>query len=372
MKKVISTGAALLGLLAVACADETASEFSKDDPLPTGDSGAALPEMGPSGTSSACVSELAHAELAPTNLVIIYDKSGSMGDTRGGFDPALKWNPVNAGMKQFFSDPYSKTLQASLQFFPIEDDTIQTACGAAYRTPAVPLQSAANAAFSEALDTTTPSGGTPTLPALQGALAYAKDVATARPSDKTVVVLVTDGEPGFYDEQQKAFVPGCADNDVTHVAAAAKAARDASPSIATYVVGVGPKLESLNAVAAAGGTSAAVMVDVNDPAVTKATIVSALDGIRHEEVACDFALPSPPAGQELDPNAVNVALKNADGSENLLSYSSGCKSADGWRYDDSANPTRIFLCSAACDAAKTASGGGVSIAFGCKMKVDVQ
>ena len=53
-----------------------------------------------------------------------FDKSGSMGDTATGFDPALKWTPVGTGMKEFFADPYSKTLRASLQFFPLDDNTI--------------------------------------------------------------------------------------------------------------------------------------------------------------------------------------------------------------------------------------------------------
>lgn len=371
MRRVLSASSVVvLGLLAFACG-ESESKFSDaaENGAPT--TGNALPEIGPSGTASACVTELASAELAPTNLVIVYDKSGSMGDTASGFDPAQRWNPVSAGMKQFFADPYSKTLRASLQFFPLSDDTIATSCAHPYATPAVPLTSAADPAFVAALDRTAPSGGTPTLPALEGGIAYAEEVASSRPGDKTVVVLVTDGEPGFYDPQQNVYVPGCVNNDVVHVAEAARAAREGS-ALPTYVIGVGPKLESLNAVAAAGGTNAAIMVDVNDPAATKSAIVGALDSIRRREIACDFAVPPPPPGQELDPYAVNVVLKNSDGTENVLSYSKTCGAEDGWRYDDIQKPSRILLCNAACNAAKAGREGSVSIAFGCKTKIDIR
>ncbi len=373
MKRGVFLGAVvLLGLVAAACGDENASTFSdKKEQTPPG-STPALPEIGPSGTGSACVTEVSRADLAPTNLIIVYDKSGSMGDAAGGFDPAKKWIPVGAGMKEFFADPYSKTLRASLQFFPLSDDTIQTACAHPYATPTVALRPASDPAFVEALDKTKPSGGTPTLPALQGGITYAKEIAAARPTEKTVIVLVTDGEPGFFDPGTQKFEPGCANNDVSNVAAAAKAAKDGTPSIPTYVVGVGPSLQSLNAVAAAGGTNAALMVDVNDAAATKSAIVNALNGIRQQEIACDFSLPPPPGGQELDPLAVNVALKNADGSENVLSYSKECKTPDGWRYDDAVNPTRIFLCESSCTAARGTKDGSVSIAFGCKTKVEVQ
>ena len=375
-KPMFVTASLALSILLVACGNDAASTFN--DPAPPADpssgvpTGSSLGEIGPKGTASACVNDVVSAELAPTNLVIIYDKSGSMGDAATGFDPTMKWLPVGTGMKEFFADPYSKTLRASLQFFPLNDDTIASTCSYAYATPSVPLTIAADPAFTQAIDTTKPSGGTPTLPALTGAIAYAKQIATARPGDKTAVVLVTDGEPGFWDATQNAFVPGCVDNDVAHAAAAAKTAFEASPPVPTYVVGVGSKLDSLNAIATAGGTNSAVIVDTADPAKTKTDIVNALGAIRKSEVSCDFSIPPSPAGQELDPYAVNVVLSQSDGSEKVLGYSKACETNDGWKYDDVAHPTRILLCSNACGDARTSSLGKVSIAYGCKTHVAVK
>jgi hypothetical protein len=378
MKRVMSAACAAIALGLFACGTDS-SEFGNQGPpdqnspngVPNGSSG--LPEIGPKGTGSACVNQVVSAQLAPTNLVFMYDKSGSMGDNvNSSFDPNLKWNPVNAGMKGFFADPYSSTLRASLQFFPENDITIQTACDFAYGTPQVALTMASDPAFVTTLDQTKPEGGTPTLPALQGAIAYAKDTAAARPTDKTAVVLVTDGEPGFWDAAQNAFVPGCPDNDVAHVTAAAKAAFEGTPSIPVYVVGVGPSLDKLNEVAAAGGTGAAMMVNVSDPATTKNEITSALGKIRTQTVSCEFSIPPAPAGQQLDPFAVNVVLTHSDGSQKVLSYSKSCGDADGWQYDNPSAPTRITLCSAACDEARASTQGNVSLAFGCKTQVAVQ
>lgn len=375
MKRKTIIGASLacaLGLLA--CGSDAGSTFGDED-LSPGDSpngvpsGATIGEIGPLGTGSACVSEVASAELAPTNLVFIYDKSGSMGDVATGFDPATKWIPVGTGMKEFFADPYSQTLRASLQFFPLADDTIETTCAYPYATPTVALTNASDGSISAAIDATTPSGGTPTLPALQGAISYAKQVAADRPGDKTAVVLVSDGEPGFYDGN--AFVPGCQDNDVAHAAAAAKVAFESAPSVPTYVIGVGPKLAALSSIASAGGTTNAVMVDTADPAKTKLDIVAALGAIRKTEVSCDFSIPPSPAGKELDPFAVNVVLKQGDGTERVIGYSKDCAVEGGWRYDDAAAPKRILLCSASCSDARASSLGKVAIAFGCKTQVVV-
>jgi hypothetical protein len=112
-------------------------------------------------------------------------------------------------------------------------------------------------------------------------------------------------------------------------------------------------------------------VDTADPATTKTAIVNALAAIRKSEVSCDFAIPPAPAGQELDPYAINVVLQQESG-EKVLGYSKACDTTEGWKYDDVTNPKRILLCASACNDARTASAGKVSIAYGCKTHVAVQ
>jgi len=311
--------------------------------------------------------------LQPVNLVMMFDRSGSMGDVNNKpvpYDPALKWNPVTTGMKSFLTDPGSVTLNASLQFFPLGDD-IPGVCGYPYATPKVALTPLATPTpFVDAITATLPNGGTPTLPALQGAIDYAKETATKRPSERTVVVLVTDGEPGMM--VNGTFAEGCTNNDTAHVAAAAADALAGKPSISTYVIGVGPSLDKLNAVAAAGGTKAAMMVSVDDPTKTKGIFQDTLNAIRSDTMSCNFAVPPPPDGQQIDTGAVNVVYTGSNTGESVLTYSKDCAVANGWHYDNPSAPTQIELCPASCGVAQKDRGGKLTLAFGCVTKTVVK
>jgi hypothetical protein len=362
-------------LLAAACGGSSGSTFPGGSGQSSGQSGdgsqgsnGTPPDLlggGPSGTNAACVTSTANAALSPANLVVMYDKSGSMGDTSEGFDPALKWTPVNQAMEAFFGDPGSAGLSASLQLFPQGTD-LSSVCGYDYATPKVPLSALGTNPnpLTAALQATSPSGGTPTLPAMQGAVAYAKQVAAQQPQSKTVIVLVTDGDPGFGINGQ--FAVGCTNNDIPHVAAAAEAALQGSPSIPTYVIGVGSDFTNLNAIAAGGGTKQATIVSVTDPAKTSGIFQQALDAIRAQTLSCDFALPQPPSGQQINPLAVNVVFDDGSGKQTTLTYDATCASGAGWHYDDLAAPTKVELCPATCQAVQADAKGALTLAFGCK------
>ena len=356
----------------VACSGSSGSAFGDKGP----DQGNGGPNLGefstdPVGTNAACVTAIKNASLPAVNLVLMYDKSGSMGDPAEGGNPVLKWIPVNAGMKAFFADSASAGYNASLQFFPAPGDITAT-CGAAYDQPLVPLTSlAAGAALAAALDAAEPQGGTPTLPALLGAISYAQKTSAARPDEKTVVVLVTDGEPGLMVNGQ--FGPGCVNNDISHVASAARDAFQASTSIPTYVIGVGTSLTKLESIATAGGTGHAFLISVNDPAKTRTELQKAFESIRSQlKVSCNFAVPAAPEGQTLDKDHINVAFTPSGGTAKPLVYSKDCSAENGWRYDNAAAPTQIQLCPATCGSAQSDPNGKLSVAVGCKTNVQVQ
>src|SRR6478736_4381753 len=99
-----------LALILVACGGSDASQFGNgSDPNGNGGAGGDGNQFStdPVGTNAACVTDMKSASLPAVNLVIMYDKSGSMGNPSEGGDPNVKWIPVNAGMKSFFSDPRS-------------------------------------------------------------------------------------------------------------------------------------------------------------------------------------------------------------------------------------------------------------------------
>lgn len=362
--------AVLLGAM-VACSGSDGSSFPGGVPAGSssggnagsGSYGGGAFGIGPAGTNSPCVSSVAQANLADADLVVMLDRSGSMGDPNEGFNPALKWTPVTAALKSFFTDPSSAGISASLQFFPQGAD-LTSVCSYAYGTPLVALTPTSSPMpLVSAIDATQPAGGTPTLPALQGAVAYAEQVAAAHPLDKTVVVLATDGDPGFGINGQ--FEAGCTNNDIPHVAAVAQAAFAGKPSIPTYVIGVGPDLQNLDAIASAGGTGQAVMVPVNDPTQTGQTFESALNTIRSASLPCQFSIPPAPSGKTINPYAINVILVDAKGTQSVLTYSADCSNASGWHYDNPSAPTTVLLCSGACSSARGDAGGKVTLAFGC-------
>jgi hypothetical protein len=287
-----------------------------------------------------------------------------MGDPNEGFSPTVKWIPVTTALKAFLTDPKSAGIAASLQFFPQGGD-VASVCAYNYATPLVPLTALTSPApLIASIDATLPAGGTPTLPALQGAITYAQTVAAQHPLDKTVVVLATDGDPGFGINGQ--FAAGCTNNDIPHVAAIAQAAFAGTPSIPTYVIGVGPDAQNLDAISTAGGTGKATMIPVSgDPTQTLSTFEAALQSVRAASLTCQLAIPAPPNGETINHNAVNVVLIAGTGQQTVLPYSADCSNQSGWHYDNPTNPTAVELCTAACSSARSDASGKVTLAFGC-------
>ncbi len=116
--------------------------------------------------------------------------------------------------------------------------------------------------FAAALDANKPGGGTPTLPAESGAIAYAQQVAAGLPAgEKVAIVLVTDGDPN--------------DCVSTPDKVAAEAAAVAS-TIKTYVIGVGPDATKLDTIATGGGTAPHIQVDTSSASTTAADLRAAI------------------------------------------------------------------------------------------------
>jgi Mg-chelatase subunit ChlD len=97
-----------------------------------------------------------------------------------------------------------------------------------------------------------PRGEPPTGSALRGACRYAAARRLSAPDRRVAVLLVTDGEP-----QTKVSMATC---DATLPDAVAAAQDCLAGGVRTYVLGVGPALDNLGQIAAAGGTMHAYLV----------------------------------------------------------------------------------------------------------------
>jgi hypothetical protein len=243
-----------------------------------------------------------------------------------------------------------------------------------YATPAVeiaPLPGNATALVSS-LAGSEPIGLTPTPAALQGAIDRAAAHAIANPTHRVFTVLATDGLPtecvpiGVTDVDE-------AVNAVANIAAAGFAS---SPSIETYVIGVfapddPDPLAKLDRMAAAGGTANAFIVDATQDVAQQ--LIAALAEIRGGTLDCEFQLPTPPAGQELDYHLVNVEV-STEGEQLELFYvqrEEDCGRAEhGWFYDvepeEGGVPTQIRVCEQTCTTFRQLAGGAtVDIRLGC-------
>jgi hypothetical protein len=360
-----------------------------------------------------CEDQTEPAKLTPVNLVFMIDKSGSMGDQDlngdGFYDQAnewqntpFRWDPVKEALIAFFNDPGEEGLEASIEFFPDGSQPTGPDTGVCrmqqYQNPAAPMtpldDDVGRQMLITRLENTTPNGGTPTLPALQGAIEYARQTMTENPGSKSVVVLVTDGEPGVariedgvaYNEKCFCYgQPGCPDeNEIPYVEQAAQAAYD--EGILTYVIGMGEVDPSnLDTIAYAGANQPAFIVSTGDPAQTRAMFTDALASIRSVQAPCEIEMPAPPEGENFDKELVNVEFATNTGAT-TLAYAgpfaaekgglAACPPADSanpwyWRYDSEENPTKIILCDSACNATQGDATGRVNVKYGCEIVIEV-
>ena len=311
----------------------------------SGSSGGADGGIGP-----ACATATASGKADPVYLVFVVDRSGSM---KFNPQPNNKWDSVLAGLTSFFKDAQSAGLFASEQVFPQPSPSNDACTVANYQTPLVPVTALPDTAgaLATALTNNGPSSNfnTPTKPALDGAVAFAKTLeATGK---KTAVVLVTDGEPS-----------GCGST----VGNAATSAGAGLPTIKTYVIGVGDLLTNLDTIAMGGGTTKAVIVSTTNPASITGDFVTVLGGIRKQALSCEYPMGQPPNGETLDINKVNVQFTPTGGTVTTLGYSADCTNGAGWRYDNPTTPTKILICPSSCNTLLAAADGKIDIVFGCK------
>jgi hypothetical protein len=309
--------------------------------------------------AAACATSNAGVDSLPIYLVFMIDHSGSM----GGNAASLRWNPLQSGLNSFFADPANANVHAAMAFFSqgADKNPGDPGCQAAtyqaeYTGTGVPMTALPNGApFSTAFTTIgAPAAETPTLPAEQGAIAYATTIkAGLKPGEQVAIVLATDGQPN-----------NCS-STVTAVATAAAAG--AAAGIKTYVVGVGPSTGNLDQIAVGGGTGpTAIMINTASTAQVSADLRAAIGKIKASQLSCNYSLPAPPAGQTLDVNAVNVNFTPGGGVAATLPYSANCTDPNGWHYDNTTAPTQIIMCADRCTALQgDTTGGKLDIIFGC-------
>jgi len=335
---------------------------------------------------AACGIGTAAASLRPLTLMIMFDRSGSLVN-HSTIDPVTmldRWQTATSALSSFFGDPRAAGLNVALRFFPdnypegvCTDATCDAdACSEVLvdvgtLTAAPAPEDLQEAALLDAIAVSTPtmvsaqSGGTPIHPALAGALRWAAAYQSAHEEQKTVVVFLTDGYP-----------LGC-DEDFQHIGALSADAL-ATSGIPTYSIGladsmgVGSSPELMNLIATQGGTDQAYFID-DGPTAAEA-LLDTFDSIRGTALPCDFPVPeATDNGKPTDTSLVNVVFTTGNGVESTFTKvddAAHCGQASAWHYDDDAAPTRIYLCPASCDSAKSEPNASLEVLVGCKPKLE--
>jgi hypothetical protein len=345
---------------------------------------------GAGGSGGGCVGTSIKAEPSPLDIFVMLDQSGSMLQDAG--NSLSRWKTIQSALTAFVKQPATSGIGMGLQFFGLPQPSVpgcsafpcskdadcgngctvcmpQGLCQAPFNpdvdscdavdyawaeVPIQPLPGAGNAILTS-IAAHAPGTNTPTAPALQGAIDHATAWQKAHPGRLTVVAFATDG------------LPSECDLDPAHLAAIATAGYVGAPSIKTFVIGVGPALQELDAIAAAGGTATAFHVDV-DPTATD-LLVSALNTIRGAAIACTYQLPAPPPGKTLDFDLVNVTYTPGGGAATSIprvADKAHCPpGGDAWYYDGGAVPTAILLCGATCATVSKDLMAEVEVVLGC-------
>jgi hypothetical protein len=309
------------------------------------------------GAGGACTGVELEAERIPVDLFFMMDRSISMGETLPS--GLTRWEALHAAVQSFVNLAGTGDIRTGIGFLSRTGGADDSQCPPdQYANPVVPIGplSTTGTPILDAMAALTPAGLTPLVPALEGAIQYARQYATANPGRLTAVALVSDGYP-----------TQCG-NAPSAVADAARAGFEGTPSIRTYVLGVGQVAAfNLRSYAQEGGTVSAFTVD--DADVT-GSFVETLNNITESPLACQFDIPPPTTNNWVDYDHVQVVFHPAVGDSEEMPYltsSSACATAPngGWYYDvdpNVADPTVIRMCPCSC---ARFGAGVVDIRVGC-------
>jgi hypothetical protein len=309
-----------------------------------------------------CTGTGAAAQPSKLDIYIMQDRTQSMGTTTTA--GSTRWMDLKTAVEAFVTNPQviAQDIRVGIQFFSLTGGFQNaTDCVAAnYATPAVeigPLTTTGPGIVS-AIEAMFPSGETPSIPALQGAVQHAVQWQAAHPDRQTIVLLVTDGFPTMCDDR----------TDTSFIAAAA-AGLASSPPVRTFIVGisVGANVFRLRDLAVAGGTGQPFLVE---DATAVADLNNALMSIARTPLPCQYQIPTSPNPLEaISYDRIQVIHSRTSGVPEEVPYATargGCSSTvGGWYYDVPPNmgtPSQIIMCPCTCSSF---GAGTVEIFVGC-------
>jgi hypothetical protein len=179
-----------------------------------------------------------------------------------------------------------------------------------------------------------------------------------RPEAPLHFMIVTDDESDLganeFDQQLKAFNPDYADYKLHGIVCTTECEETAA---------IGDQYISLGQLT--GGIISDLCLQDFQPVFDQL----ATEVVAGAEIACEWAVPEPPEGEDFDPTKVNVAFDDGMGGGFEIGYvesAADCPNVvDGWYYDDPVAPTQIFACPQTCQKMQGIETGSIQITLGC-------
>ncbi len=331
--------------------DSMADDSAGDDSMADDSSGddSSGDDVGPS-----CGAETLSFELAPPNVVLVLDKSGSMVSNRWDHDleattpEVTRWSSLHHVVQNVVED-FDHRLRLGAVLFPAVDvDNTGGLSACRVRDTPDALVAASNGAqvlaSMPAADSTEIFGGTPATAGLELAMSHLLDRDTENPN---AIILVTDGAANCSAGAEGGAVFSGYDEALAPTAAEAYAL-----GIPVYVVGidiedtllstpVANPWERLSEVADAGGVPKTPEVPFYD-VFDEQELDAAIEQIANE-VSCTITLPDAVADtSRLELSLDGVSIPRVD----------TCEADEGWIED---GPGQARLCSQTCTAAQSES-----------------
>ena len=128
-----------------------------------------------------------------------------------------------------------------------------------------------------------------------------------------------------------------------------------------------PGVEYYELAAATGGRTFSICTPAEEWVGLFDTLTAAI--AQPVQIPCEYDVPVPDDGTELDTNFVNVTYEAGSGGTLRFPYVGGDDGADctdgGWYFDDPDAPTRIQLCPSTCSMVSGDTEGRINVELGC-------
>jgi hypothetical protein len=339
---------------------------------------------------SACAGWTTEGESLPAVLFMVNDVSGSMDQAAPGMDGRTKWSITQEALVDAVNSLPSSTAVGIVSYpnTGFETGTSQEPrdvdeCVGTDELVSIALLgddgSQQRNALLDHLENASTGGGTPTHDAYRYGLIYG--MLPFATNLKRFMLIITDGQPTY---AQNCVGTGNVDQNpptptdpiVDEIAAAAEM------GIKTFVIGSPGSEEGhdtgidyrpwLSQAAVIGGTAREgcnedgpdnyCHLDMTETDDFSAALNEGLEQIAGQINSCAYAVASPPDGQQIDMNQVNMIVNFGDGSSELVLRDDNGDCSEGWQLDGN---DQVVLCGATCERVQADNQSRVELLFGC-------